>query len=363
MKPRWILAVNSGSATLKYALYKPAPSLQVVLSGKLDRPGAQGVPLLVRKLRDAGIEGLDSIGHRIAFAGPRLNAAVRIDKTVIAELFRWRSMDPEHLPSALAVINACRRAFPRCTHVACFDSEFHRDLPPLARHLPVPRRYAKLGVRRLGFHGLSYAYLRRALQQLDPTAFRGRTILAHLGSGASLAALKAGRCVDTSMAFTPNSGLVMSTRTGDLDPGAAAFIARAGGLAPAALQRALNAQSGLLGVSGTSGDMRELLSREARDLKAADAVDYFCYQTRKWIGAFAAALEGLDGLVFSGGIGERSPEIRKRICEGLEFLGIQLHPARNKANTGLLSTGPVRVRVIATDEERMIAEAVLETLG
>src|SRR6185295_8791662 len=166
-KPRWILAVNSGSATLKYALYKPAPSLQVVLSGKLDRPGAQGVPLLVRKLRDAGIEGVDSIGHRIAFAGPRLNAAVRIDKPVIDELFRWRSMDPEHLPSALAVINACRRAFPRCAHVACFDSEFHRDLPPLTRLLPIPRRYAKLGVRRLGFHGLSYAYLRRALQQLD----------------------------------------------------------------------------------------------------------------------------------------------------------------------------------------------------
>jgi len=363
VRPRWILAVNSGSSTLKYALYKASGALQKVLAGRFDRPGAQGVPLLVRQLREAGIEGVDSIGYRIAFAGPRLNGAVRIDRPVIDELFRWRSMDPEHLPAALSVINACRRAFPRCAHVACFDSAFHRDLPAVARLLPIPRRYAKLGARRLGFHGLSFAYLCRELERLDPAAFKGRTVLAHLGSGASLAALKAGRCVDTSMAFTPNSGLVMSTRSGDLDPGAAAFVARTGGLTSTALQRLLNAQSGLLAISGTSGDMRELLARQARDLKAAEAVDYFCYQARKWIGAFAAALGGLDGLVFSGGIGERSPEVRRRICLGLEFIGIQLHPARNKANTGLLSSGPVRVRVIATDEERMIAETVLETLA
>jgi acetate kinase len=230
--------------------------------------------------------------------------------------------------------------------------------------LPIPRRYARKGVERYGFHGLSYAYLMEELGRLDPAAASGRVILAHLGNGASLAAVRAGKSVDTSMGFTPAAGLVMGTRTGDLDPGLAYFLARTGRMTAARFQRMVNHESGLLGVSGTSSDLRDLLAGEAGDARAADAVALFCYQAKKWIGSFAAALGGLDALVFAGGIGENAPVIRKRICDGLGFLGVELDPERNAKHAPLISpdAGRVKVRVIRTSEELMIARSVSRVL-
>ena len=237
-------------------------------------------------------------------------------------------------------------------------------MPPVARRLPIPRRYAAKGVERYGFHGLSYEYLMEELRRLDPAAARGRLILAHLGNGASLAAVNHGKSVDTSMGFTPTAGLVMSTRTGDLDPGLAYYLERADHMTPARFQRMVNHESGLLGVSGTSSDLRDLCAKEATDVRAAEAVELFCYQVRKWIGCFAAALGGVDALVFSAGIGENAPQIRKRICAELGFLGIELDRGRNAKNAPLISRdgSRVKVRVIRTDEELMIARSVVRVL-
>jgi acetate kinase len=237
-------------------------------------------------------------------------------------------------------------------------------MPRVARLLPIPRRYAAKGVERYGFHGLSYAYLMEELGRCDAAAAQGRVILAHLGSGASLAAVRAGKSIDTSMGFTPTAGLVMGTRTGDLDPGLVYYLERTERMSATQFHKMVNHQSGLLGVSGTSPDLRDLCAREATDVRAAEAVELFCYQTRKWIGSFAAALGGLDTLVFSAGIGENAPLIRQRICEGLGFLGIALDAGRNAGNAPLISpdAGRVKVRVIRTDEELMIARSVTRIL-
>jgi acetate kinase len=250
--------------------------------------------------------------------------------------------------------------------VACFDTAFHHDLPRVARLLPIPRRFEAKGVRRYGFHGLSYAYLMKELTRLaGPEAAQGRVILAHLGNGASLAAVLGGKSQDTSMSFTPTAGVPMSTRSGDLDPGLHWYLARTEGLDPKAFNEMVNFQSGLLGISETSSDMRVLLDHETQDVRAAEAVALFCYEVKKRIGAFAAALGGLDTLVFAGGIGENAPVVRARICEGLEFLGIGIDEKRNASNEGLISSsaGRVSVRVIHTDEELMIAETICGVLG
>jgi len=248
--------------------------------------------------------------------------------------------------------------------VACFDTAFHRTLPRVAKLLPIPRRYTARGVERYGFHGLSYAHLMEELGRLDPAATKGRVILAHLGNGASLAAVRNGQSIDTSMGFTPSSGLVMSTRTGDLDPGLVYYLARAERMTAAHFQHMVNHESGLLGVSGTSPDVRDLLARERNDVRATEAIELFCYQVKKWIGAFAAALGGLDTLVFAAGIGENAPLIRKRICDGLGLFAIELDPKRNAKNAPLISrdAGRVTVRVIPTDEELMIARSVARVL-
>ena len=249
--------------------------------------------------------------------------------------------------------------------VVCFDTAFHRDLPRVARLLPIPRRYDAQGLRRYGFHGLSYAYLMEELgRRAGAVAARGRVVLAHLGSGASMAAVLDGRSVDTSMGFTPTGGLPMSTRCGDLDPGVAAYLARSGQMSAEAFFTMASRESGLLGMSTTSADMRELLKLEASDARAAEAVAVFCYQAKKCIGAYAAALGGLDTLVFSGGIGERADVVRSRICDGLDFLGIELDAARNAAHADVISAPASRatVRVIRTDEESMIARSVARVL-
>jgi acetate kinase len=238
-------------------------------------------------------------------------------------------------------------------------------MPQVAKLLPIPRRFYAQGVRRYGFHGISYAFLMEELARLgDPAASRGRVILAHLGNGASMAAVRDGQGIDTSMGFTPAAGLVMSSRSGDVDPGLVDYLARAEKMSAEQFHQMTTRESGLLGVSETSPDMRDLLERESGDARAAEAVALFCYQAKKWIGSFAAALGGLDTLVFAGGIGENAPPVRERICEGLGFLGLELDAARNRASDGALSSDASRVvvRVIRTDEELMIARSVARLL-
>jgi acetate kinase len=285
---------------------------------------------------------------------------------VVKELHRLKPFDPEHLPEEILLTEVFHRRFPRVPQIACFDTAFHWELPRVAQLLPIPRRYQKLGVRRYGFHGLSYAFLMEELARIaGPKAARGRVILAHLGNGASLAAVRDGRSVETSMGFTPTAGVPMSTRSGDLDPGLVWYLARTAGVDAKGFNQLVNFESGLLGLSGTSSDMRDLLEREQKDKRAGDAVAVFCYQIKKQIGAFAAVLGGLDTLIFSGGIGENAFPVRDRICKGLEFLGIRLNRTNNRKNSAVISapSSRVTVRVMRTDEELMIAKTVCRFMG
>jgi acetate kinase len=274
--------------------------------------------------------------------------------------------DPEHLPEELLLVNALHHGLPDVEQVACFDTAFHHNMPRVAQIFPIPRRYEAQGVRRYGFHGLSYAYLLEELARLaGDEAARRRVILAHLGNGASLAAVQGGQSIDTTMAFTPTAGIPMSTRSGDLDPGLVSYWARKEKMSVKGFNELVNFQSGLLGVSETTSDMRDLLEREQEDPRAAEAVALFCYAVKKQIGAYAAALGGVETLVFAGGIGENAAPVRARICEGLGFLGIALDEARNAAHEGVISAagGRVTVRVIHTDEEVMIARLTCEVIG
>jgi acetate kinase len=285
-----------------------------------------------------------------------------VTQDLLDELHRISPNDPDHLPREIELIETFCQRHPKLPQVACFDTAFHQTMPRVAKLLPIPRRFDAMGIQRYGFHGLSYAYLMEELARLgDSSATKGRVILAHLGNGASLAAVRDGKSIDTSMGFTPTAGLVMSTRSGDLDPGLAPYLERTEQMTTNQFYEMVNHKSGLLGVSETSSDMRDLLDHEQQDGRAAEAVALFCYQAKKWIGSFAAALGGLDTLVFAGGIGENAPVIRARICEGLGFLGIELDEQRNTETTPLISaqTHRVTVRVIRTDEELMIARSVL----
>jgi acetate kinase len=306
------------------------------------------------------------VGHRIVHGGPWYDAPAMVTDAMLHDLRRIAPFDPEHLPGELALIDAFRRLDPELPQVACFDTAFHHGLPRVAQIVPIPRRFEASGVRRYGFHGLSYTYLMEELARTaGQEAARGRVVLAHLGSGASLAAVRDGRCVETTMGFTPTSGLVMSTRTGDLDPGLVNFLARTEGMTADKFHHMVNNESGLLGVSETSPDLRDLLAREGGDVRAAEAIALFCYRVRTGIGALAAALGGLDTLVFSGGIGENSAEIRRRALAGLEFLGIILDGPRNQENGPVISAdgSAVTVHVIRTDEEAVIARATAAVLG
>ncbi len=386
-----ILTINGGSSSIKFALYETGEPLQRRLDGKIDRIGLRGTTLSVtdpagqpkvhRSLAAAdhrtatdfllgwleaqpAFASVKAVGHRVVH-GMKHAAPERVTPKLLAELRRLTPYAPDHLPHEIGLIEAFRRRHPALPQVACFDTAFHRTMPRVARLLPLPRRYAAKGVERYGFHGLSYAYLLEELARLgDPAATRGRVILAHLGNGASLAAVRHGHSIDTSMGFTPTAGLLMSTRTGDLDPGLAYYLARTERMTAAQFQRMVTHESGLLGVSGTSSDLRDLCAREAADVRAAEAVALFCYQAKKWIGAYAAALGGLDTLVFSGGIGEHIPVVRARICKGLEFLGITLEAVRNKAGDPVISKdgSGVTVRVIRTDEALHIARSVCQVL-
>jgi acetate kinase len=293
-------------------------------------------------------------------------APERVTPALLAELRRIVPYDPEHLPREIGFIRAMQRRFKKVPQAACFDTAFHRSMPRVATLLPIPRRYTQRGVRRYGFHGLSFTFLLQELARLgDTAASAGRVILAHLGSGARLAAVRDGRCVDTSMGFTPTAGLVMGTRSGDLDPGLMGYLSASEHLNAKAFQAMVNHESGLLGVSETSADVRDLLAREDHDERARDALDLFCYQAKKWIGSFAAVLGGVDTLVFAGGVGENSAAVRRRICQGLEFLGLQIDDAANERAAAAISTqqSRVSVRIIRTDEEFVIADETARLLG
>ena len=306
-----------------------------------------------------------AVGHRVVH-GMTHTQPERVTPELLDELHRITPYDPEHLPLEIELIEAFQQRHPALPQVACFDTAFHRTMPRVARLLPIPRRLDAAGVRRYGFHGLSYEFLVEELARLgDPAATTGRVVLAHLGNGASLAAVRDGKSIDTSMGFTPTSGLVMSSRSGDLDPGLVSYLANTEQMSVPQFQEMVNYKSGMLGVSEFSSDLRDLLNHETQDVRAAEAVALFCYQAKKWIGSFAAALGGLNTLVFAGGIGENSPLIRTRICDGLGFLGIEIDDARNTENASLISTdaGRVAVRVMRTDEELMIASSVIRVLG
>ncbi len=388
-----ILTINGGSSSIKFSLLQQVEPLIRIFSGEVERIGLPGTvlsakvadghatkdePFAATDLQHAGGRLIDwlgkhtelgavaAVGHRVVHGGPHYAGARRITPEVIEELKRIAPLDPDHLPGELSLIQVFLARFSRVPQVACFDTAFHHDMPRVAQLLPLPRRYDAAGVRRYGFHGLSYSYLLGELARVaGPEAARGRLVLAHLGSGASLAAVRQGKCVDTTMAFTPTAGLVMGTRSGDLDPGVLLYLMRTEHMTTKQIDDVVNQQSGLLGVSGISPNMRDLLDLEPTDPNAAEAVELFCYQARKYVAAMAAAAGGMDTLVFAGGIGERSAPIRARICAGLEFLGVHVDPARNTAHSAVISPddGHVTVRVIPTDEETTIARETCATLN
>ena len=380
-----VLTINGGSSSIKFSLFETTGSLRRIYEGAIERIGQSVATLHVKglsasdnfslevkvpdhsaavsvlmdwlqKQRDS--ETISAVGHRIVHGGANYSKAQKITPEMVVELHRISPFDPQHLPDEIKLIEAFQNDFPNLLQIACFDTAFHHALPRVARLMPIPRRYEAQGVRRYGFHGLSYAFLMEELVRLaGPEAARGRVILAHLGNGASLAAVHNGEAVDTSMGFTPTSGLLMGTRSGDVDPGLVSYLALTEDMNTKQFAEMINFQSGLLGISETSSDMQVLLDREKQDVRAAEAVAAFCYQVKKFIGSFAAALGGLDQLVFAGGIGEHAAPVRARICSGLDFLGIEVDQQRNAEDAPLISadTGRVKIRVIHTDEEIMIA--------
>jgi len=387
-----ILTINSGSSSIKFALYQTGERLEQRLHGSVNRIGLPGTILtfgdsaekkkgnLVLETSDFRsasnslvdwLEGqidfssIKGVGHRVVF-GMTHTKPERITQELLDEFHSIIPFDTDHMPAEVELIEVLRQRYPSMPQVACFDTAFHCTMPRVAKLLPIPRRFDAKGIRRYGFHGLSYAYLIEELARVADTkeALR-RVILAHLGSGASMAAVREGKSIDTSMGFTPAGGLMMGTRPGDLDPGVAWYMMKSDDLTPTQFNDLINHDSGLLGISETSSDMRDLLAKEADDVRAAEAVGLFCYQGKKWIGSFAAALGGVDTLVFAGGIGENCPVVRSRICEGLGFLGIELEENRNETNEDIISAAASRVvvRVVHTDEEWMIANTVCRVLG
>jgi acetate kinase len=387
-----ILTINGGSSTIKFALYQIDDPLSCLLHGNIDRISLKDSTLTFNDKKDdkknsLKIESSDyqsaanflidwlekkdefpsvkAIGHRVVH-GMKHTEPELVTLNLLDELHRIIPYDPDHLPAEITLIEFFRQRHPKIPQVACFDTAFHTSMPRVAKLLPIPHRFDEKGIQRYGFHGLSYSYLMEELTRITGIkAAKDRVILAHLGNGASMVAVSNGKSIDTSMGFTPAAGLPMGSRPGDLDPGVAWYMMQSEHLTPEKFNSLINHESGLLGISETSSDMQDLLAKEPDDVRAAEAVSLFCYQAKKWIGAFAATLGGLDTLVFTGGIGENSPIIRSRICGGLEFLGIEIDEKRNRSNNEVISikNGQTTVRVIRTDEEQMIARLVCRTLG
>ena len=380
-----LLTINSGSSSLKAGLYKVAKQTEtLVFTATLERIGlpnsrmqvkdGQGTVLFQQKadlpdhtaalktwldwLQDHNPDSKpDAVGHRIVHGGSQFSEPQRLTPELLTALQALIPLAPAHLPQAIQAIELITKTYPKLPQVACFDTAFHRHMPRVAQQYALPRSLEEAGVLRYGFHGLSYEYIMFQLQILDAQAAKGRVIIAHLGNGASMAAVLDGRSLDTTMGFTPTGGLVMSTRSGDLDPGVLVYLLQEQKMSAQDLNDLLNRQAGMLGVSGSSGDMQDLLEKEASDKNAAEAIELFCYQARKFIGALTTVLGGLDSLVFTGGIGEHAASIRQRICSGLEFIGLKVETERNAAHAAIISgeESLVTVRVIQTDEDLMIA--------
>jgi len=386
-----LLTINTGSSSLKAALYNLGDYDRPAFSAKIERIGGEGGRLkvlddrggaladdhcdlpnhraawdaLIDQLRRHGLtEDLAAVGHRVVHGGPDYREPRIISEGVLAALRALTPIDPDHLPQAIEAIASARRTFAGVPQVACFDTAFHQHMPRIAQIYALPRDSQEAGIIRYGFHGLSYEFIMRELGILDRAAANGRVVIAHLGNGASMAAVYAGQGIDTTMGFSPTGGLIMGTRSGDLDPGVLFYLQESRHMTAGELSALTNKQAGLLGVSGTSADMRDLLDREGADPRAREAIDLFCYQAKKFLGALAAVLGGLDTLIFTGGIGERADPVRARICAGLGFLGIDVDPERNCAHSPIISRdgGAAVVRVIATDEDSMIARHTAKLL-
>jgi acetate kinase len=390
--PEAVLTLNAGSSSIKFALFElggAAP--RAVSRGQIEGIGTAphfratdptGAVLAERRWERAdatheallgavldwvdshlGAESLVGVGHRVVHGGAAHDRPALVTGALLKELERLVPLAPLHQPHNLSPIRAVAAARPGLPQVACFDTGFHRSMAPVATRLALPRQYEAEGVRRYGFHGLSYEYIARRLRAEAPTLASGRMIAAHLGNGASLCAMRDGRSVDTTMGFTALDGLVMGTRCGTIDPGAILYLQQAYGMDTAAVEDLLYRRSGLLGVSGIGSDMRALLASD--DPRAREAVELFVFRIGREAGALAGTLGGLDGFVFTAGIGEHAVEIRALACARLAWLGVVLDEAANARGAGIISTAGsrVEVRVIPTDEEAMIALHTLETIG
>jgi acetate kinase len=358
-----VLALNCGSSSLKYALFDGE---RVVVRGAIDDIGegavadhGAAVHVVLDELAARGTAPR-AVGHRLVHGGPDHAAPERVDGALLGALATLAPYAPLHLPAELRAIEAVTARFADLPQVVCFDTAFHRTMPDVAQRYALPASLYDAGVRRYGFHGISYEFVVESLgaQKI------GRSVIAHLGSGASMVAIRDGRSIDTTMGFTPTAGLVMGTRSGDLDPGLLVYLLAHGGYDARRLERLVNHDAGLAALSGTTPNMQRLLALRATDPRAALAVDVFCYQAKKWVGALAATLGGLDTLVFTGGMGAHAPAVRQQICSGLEHLGVVVDDAKNAAGDAVISAGsPCVVRVLGTDEERMIARRTRRVLG
>jgi acetate kinase len=371
-----VLSVNAGSSSLKVSVFDQnnyaysRASLSIEDIAATPEASQQAVYQVQQWLRDeVSIHESDitAVGHRVVHGGEKYSSATSIDHDLLMYLQSITPLAPNHMPSAIASIEAFTRSYPEAHHVACFDTSFFHTVPMVAKTLPIPLSLQKeSGIRRYGFHGLSYQGLLASFEEVEgKNAANGRVILAHLGSGASVAAVHCGNPVDMSMGFTPVSGIMMSTRSGDLEPGLMTYLASQKHMTTAQISHLLSHESGLLGVSEMTADMHALLQAQSAHPQAALAVDLFCYKIKKQIGAYAAALGGVDSIIFSGGIGERSAEIRRRICQGLEFLGIVIEEEKNSRNERLISaeTSTVGVHVIPAQEEISIITQTMQVIS
>jgi acetate kinase len=378
-----ILCLNGGSSSLKFAVYRlNGAGGERIFSGAVEaigqsigkawlRSGDKTLPeengkfenhtaaikKMLAALREQGVERLSAAGHRIVHGGPKFTAPQLIDARLKEALKKLIPFAPLHLPSQVAMIEAVEEHFPDLPQVACFDTAFHSAMPEVARRFALPQKLWEQGIKRYGFHGLSYEYV---VRKLGPELGR-RAVIAHLGNGASMVALKDGLPMDTSMGLTPTGGFMMGTRSGDLDPGVFIYLLKAGYSADR-LEELVDHESGLLGVSRRTSDMKALLEKSSTDKAAGMAVEMFAYQVRKFVGAYAAVLNGLDTLVFTGGIGERAADIRVKICLDLEYLGIALDTEANSRNAEVISlpASKCTVRVVQTDEDLMIVRHTCE---
>lgn len=380
-----ILTLNCGSSSIKFSVYETGDSERMLCRGQLERIGVSDsrmeihINSTVEKSepdlpdhetalhhllswldQQSWSDQFSAVGHRVVHGGPRYQNHASVDDAMLTELRRLQPFDPLHLPSEIRAIEILTNQRPGLTQIACFDTVFHAEIPEVARWYAIPASLAQEGIHRYGFHGLSYEWIYQRLGAMEPATASQRIVIAHLGSGASMAAIRNGKCVDTTMGFTPLAGLVMGTRCGDIDPGVLLYLLAEKGMSVEHLSHLLNHESGLLGVSGISSDVRELLAKMELNPDAKRALDVFHHQARRQFGALTATLGGLDVLVFTAGIGEHSPDVRREICSGLEYLGVQMDAERNNSNEAIISRegSGVVVRVIPTDEERMLVQHV-----